>query len=197
MVSGSLRRYEFYQARMIASPENQIVNMDPGAGEVALVVFVRRLVRVLLLLLFLPALDAMGQVQTELKLSGTFRPSAPPEEPARRKVGSGCVVDLMQTYDLEGSLVGEMVIDFRIFVAGDCTQPPGTFDEHWISYGTYVVRIRETEHAGTLIYLATVKAGKVEGTLALGGELSAELEVVGNFEDGYLSYSGAQRGERR
>jgi len=150
-------------------------------------------IRALFLLLFLPAIHAMGQVQTELRLSGTFRPSAPPEEPARKKVGSGCVVDSKQTYDIVGSLVGEMAIDFRIFVAGDCTRPPGTFDEHWISYGTYVVRVQEMEYTGALIYLATVKAGgKVEGTLTLDGEFSAELKVAGNFEDGYLSYSGAQ-----
>lgn len=159
----------------------------------------RRLaIRVLLLLLLVSAIDAMGQAQTVLKLSGTFRPSAPPEELARRKVGTGCVVDLKQTYDLEGSLVGEMVIDFRIFVAGDCTKPPGTYDEHWISYGTYVVRVQETEYTGALIYLATVKAGgKVEGTLTLDGELSAELKVAGSFQDGYMSYSGSQRGSGR
>jgi hypothetical protein len=43
------------------------------------------------------------------------------------------VVDLKQAYDVEGSLVGKMLIDYRIFVAGDCTKPPGTYDEHWIS----------------------------------------------------------------
>jgi hypothetical protein len=152
-------------------------------------------IRVLFLLLFLPATHAMGQVQTALKLSGTFRPSAPPEEPARRKIGSGCVVDLKQAYDLEGSLVGDMVIDFRIFVAGDCIKPPGTYDEHWISYGTYTVRVQDTEYTGTLIYLATVKAGgNVEGTLTLDGEFSAELKVAGKFEDGYMSYSSAKNG---
>ena len=88
-----------------------------------------------------------------------------------------------------------MVIDFRIFVAGDCTKPPGTYDEHWISYGTYAVRVRETEYTGALIYLATVKAGgKVEGTLTLDGELSAELKVAGNLKDGYMNYSGAESG---
>lgn len=157
----------------------------------------RLAIRVLLLLLFVSAIDALGQVQSDLKLSGTFRPSAPPEEPARRKVGSGCVVDLKQTYDLEGSLAGEMVIDFRIFVAGDCTRPPGTFDEHWISYGTYAVRAQQEEYRGALVYLATVKAGgKVKGTLTLDGELSAELEVTGNFEDGYMSYSGAKNSSK-
>ena len=88
-----------------------------------------------------------------------------------------------------------MVIDFRIFVAGDCTKPPGTYDEHWISYGTYTVRVQDTEYTGTLTYLAPVKAGrKVEGTLTTDGEFSAALNVAGHFEDGYMSYSSAKNG---
>lgn len=142
-----------------------------------------------------PAIGAIRPVQSQSTLSGTFRPSTPPENPTRRTVGSGCVVDLKQAYALDGSLVGKMVVDFRIFVAGDCTRPPGTFDEHWIAYGTYTVRVRETEYTGALIYLATAKAGgKVEGTLTLGGELPAELEVAGNFSDGYMRYSSAEKG---
>jgi hypothetical protein len=150
---------------------------------------------VLFWLVLLPAIGAVGQVRPESKLVGTFRPSAAPEELTRSKVGSGCVVDIKQAYDVQGSLVGEMVIDFRIFVAGDCTKPPGTYDEHWISYGTYVIRVQGTECSGALIYLGTVRAdGKVEGTLMLDGELSAELKVTGDFEDGYMSYSDAQKG---
>lgn len=91
-----------------------------------------------------------------------------------------------------------MEIDFRIFVSGDCAQAPGTYDEHWISYGTYAVRVDDAEYAGALIYLATVKAGgMVEGTLTLDGEFSAELNVAGNFKDGYMSYTGTEIGSSR
>jgi hypothetical protein len=152
-------------------------------------------IRVLLMLLFVPAIEANGQAQPEPALSGTFRPSAPPGEPARKSVGSGCVVDLTQVYDLEGSLIGEMTIDFRIFVGGDCAKPPGTFDEHWISHGTYVVRVQGTEYEGALIYLATVRAGgKVEGTIKMNGGLSAELKVAGRIQDGFMRYSGVGDG---
>lgn len=150
------------------------------------------------LLLLMPAFGVIGQVRPEPGLSGTFRPSAAPEEPVRRMVGSGCVVDFKQAYDVKGSLVGEMIIDFRIFVDGDCTKPPGTYDEHWISYGTYVFRLQGKECSGSLIYLATVQAGgEVEGVLTLDGELSAELNVRGHFENGYMSYSSAQAASAR
>lgn len=88
-----------------------------------------------------------------------------------------------------------MEVDFRIFVAGDCTEPPGTHDEHWISHGTYAVRVEGEEATGTLIYLATVKVGgKVEGTLTLADDLAAELVVTGSFSDGFLSYDGRRSG---
>lgn len=155
----------------------------------------RSAIRALLLFAIMPAVGAHGQIRPEPSLSGTFRPSGAPEAPVRRRVGAGCVVDLTQAYHVAGALAGQMVIDFRIFVAGDCAKPPGTYDEHWIAYGTYVLRVHGTTHTGALTYLATVKAGgKVEGTLTLGGELSAVLEVVGDLDDGYLSYSSA-RGE--
>jgi len=144
------------------------------------------------------ASSAIGQVQSGPTLSGTFRPSGPPKEPERRIVGPGCVVDLEQGYDFEGSLVGEMQIEFRIFVAGDCTKAPGTYDEHWISYGTYAVRIEGAEYRGVLTYLATAKAGgKVEGRLTLDGGVSAELEVTGDFSDGFMSYKGLRRRSMR
>lgn len=152
----------------------------------------------LLLMSSLLAIDAIGQAQSELEVSGTFRPSSPPQGPVRRKVGSSCVVDLKQGYALEGSLVGEMELDFRIFVSGDCTKAPGTYDEHWISYGTYDLRLDDAQYTGELIYLATVKAGgKVEGTLTLDGQLSAELQVAGNFKDGYMKYTGTKIASRR
>ena len=157
--------------------------------------FAGRLALTVLLSFFLlvPGIGATGQTQSDLRLSGTFRPSGPPEDPVRTKVGSACVVDLRQNYDLEGSLAGEMKIDYRIFVDGDCTKPPGTFDEHWISYGTYAVLIRETKFKGALTSIATVRAGgSIDGTLTLDGELSAELHVSGNFKDSYVSYSGTQ-----
>ena len=153
----------------------------------------RLAIPMLCLLFVLPAIGASGQFQAGSIVSGTFRPSGPPENPVRTKVGSGCVVDLKQRYQLEGSLAGEMEIDYRIFVSGDCTKPPGTFDEHWISHGTYAVRVGETDYTGALIYLATVKAGgQVEGKLTLDGGVSAELHVSGNFQDGYMSYSSTK-----
>jgi hypothetical protein len=145
--------------------------------------------RLLLLIFFLPAIGAIGQT----KVSGTFRPSGPPKGVVRTKVGGDCVVDLKQGYGLEGSLVGEMEIDFHIFISGDCTKAPGTFDENWISYGTYAIRVGDTEYTGALIYLAKVKAGgKVDGTLTLDGEFSADCKIDGNFADGYMSYIGVQ-----
>lgn len=153
----------------------------------------KRVTIVMLILMVSVAGSAFGQVQTGSMLAGTFRPSGPPKGPERRIVGPGCVVDLEQGYDLNGSLVGEMQIAFRIFVAGDCTTPPGTHEEHWISYGTYVIRTQEAEYRGALTYLATAKAGgKVEGRLTLDGEVSAELEVTGDFSDGFMTYNGTR-----
>ena len=142
-------------------------------------------------LIFLLLAAAFGRAHSAQNPTGTFRPSAPPEQPTRKKVGAECVVDLKQAYDVAGSLVGKMLIDFRIFVAGDCTMPPGTFSEHWIAYGTYDVRTGDTQYIGDLTYLATVESGGlVDGTLTLAGQLSMKLNVKGNFKNGFMSYSG-------
>lgn len=152
---------------------------------------VKHLTILVLILMVSAAGSAFGQVQTGPMLVGTFRPSGPPKGPERRRVGPGCVVDLEQVYDVEGSLVGEMQLDFRIYVVGDCTKSPGTYDEHWISYGTYTIRTQDAEYRGALTYLATAKAGgKVEGRLTLDGEVSAELDVTGEFADGFMNYKG-------
>jgi len=143
----------------------------------------------------LATVGELAPARPQTALSGTLRPSGPPKAPTRSVVGPACVVDLEQGYRLDGALAGEMQIDFRIYVAGDCAEPPGTHDEHWISHGTYAVRIEGEEATGTLIYLAKVKAGgKVEGTLTLAGDLAAELEVTGRFPDGFLSYAGRRTG---
>lgn len=150
---------------------------------------VNRTVLVLLMPIASPALSQTTSYG--VAVSGTFRPAAPPQEPVRRIVGESCVVDLKQSYSVDGSFTGVMHIDFRIFVAGDCAQPPGTHDERWIAHGTFAVRSEGSEYSGTLIYLADViSGGAVSGSMTLAGELSAELEVEGTFEDGYMRYKG-------
>jgi len=120
-------------------------------------------------------------------VSGHFAPSAPPQAPDRKAFGEHCIVELKQKYALSGDLTGTMEIDFRIYVAGPCGSPPGTFEEHWIAYGMYSV----SERAGSLVYLADVEAGgAVSGRLILAGELKGTLRVHGSFEDGRMSYSG-------
>jgi hypothetical protein len=122
-----------------------------------------------------------------MHVSGHFAPSAPPMSPHRREIGEHCIVELKQRYEVAGDLAGTMDVDLRIYVAGRCGSPPGTFDEHWIAYGTYNMSDRK----GPLIYLAEVQAGgRVKGRLIFSGDLEGTLTVEGGFEEGSMSYSG-------
>ena len=148
-----------------------------------------------LVIIGLLTLTAGITVATEpenMSVAGSFSPAGPPEEPSRHQIGDACIVDLHQPYVLHGSLEGEMRIDFRIYVAGPCGSPPGTYDEHWIAYGSYSVRAQQREGlSGTLLYLADVSAGgDVDGRLTLAEDLQGSLVVRGNFEKRQMSYHG-------
>lgn len=128
---------------------------------------------------------------TDIQVSGTFKPAGPPDHPVRTEVGDTCVVDLGQRYTIDGTITGTMQIDFRIFVAGPCGAPPGTFEEHWIARGRYSVRVGESTREGPLVYLADVKAGgRVDGRLTLAEGVQGGLEVQGNFNEGVMRYRG-------
>lgn len=136
--------------------------------------------------------SAAGQIPTsEVAASGTLRPAGPPEGLARARIGETCVVDLTQEYVLDGTLAGGMEIDYRIFVAGPCGSPPGTYDEQWIAHGRYRLAVEGAEFEGPLVYLGQVEAGgSVEGTIRVADALEATLAVSGKFEDGTLVYRG-------
>jgi len=69
---------------------------------------------------------ARGQVQ----VSGSIAPEGPPVgDVVRADAGDACIIDLVQGYSIEGSLSGQLEIDYRIFVAGPCGSPQGTFEE--------------------------------------------------------------------
>ncbi len=126
-----------------------------------------------------------------LEVTGVLRPQDRPQRLSRSQIGDHCIVDLEQGYRLDGSLAGGMTLDFRIYVDGPCGEPPGTFDEHWIARGEYVVKLAESELEGALIYLADVEAGgRVEGTLILAEGLEGALEVEGRFAEGFMRYEG-------
>lgn len=126
--------------------------------------------------------------------SGTFAPAGPPPEPPRRvDAGGGCIVDLRQAYVVSGTLSGSLEVDYRIIVYGPCEVPPviGKYDEAWIAHGTFTGTIDDAAASGSLFYTAQVRAGgDVEGRIVLGGGLTGELAVSGNFGDGKLSYRG-------
>ncbi|MEZ5558642.1 MAG: hypothetical protein R3E86_08900 [Pseudomonadales bacterium] len=124
---------------------------------------------------------------------GTFKPSGPPDHPSRYEIGDICIVDLEQSYDVEGTLAGSMTIDFRIFVEGPCGAPPGTYEEHWIAHGHYhFENSRQTSGQGSLAYVAVVSAGgEVSGDLTFAGELEGDLKIDGRFQDGAMHYEGS------
>jgi hypothetical protein len=128
---------------------------------------------------------------TDMQATGTFKPAGPPDHPVRTQVGDVCIVDLGQRYTIDGTITGTMQIDYRIFVAGPCGAPPGTYDEQWIARGRYSVHVGEPVREGPLGYLASVTSkGRVEGRITLAEELRGTLEVRGNFNDGVMQYRG-------
>lgn len=149
-----------------------------------------RLRRLVALGALLPALG-FGAERPAL-VAGTFEPVGPPRNRSSTEVAGTCVVDLVRDYALSGTLEGSMQIDFRIFVAGPCEAPPGTYDEYWIAHGSYSADIRgEASRSGLLVYLANVIAGgEVVGTLVLAQGFNGGLDVTGRFGDGVLRYQG-------
>ena len=126
---------------------------------------------------------------------GMLTPAGPPaEEPVKVASGRGCVIDLRQSYTVEGTLRGTFEIDYRILTAGSCDSPPGTHDEDWIARGTFSGTVGGSGASAHLSYTARVAAGgDVAGRILFGGGLEGELRVRGNFSDGRLSYEGSVR----
>jgi hypothetical protein len=98
---------------------------------------------------------------------------------------------LVQDYTIDGSLNGELRIDYRILVAGPCGSPAGTFEEEWIAHGRFSGIALGREATAELLYTARVTTGgSVDGTMVLKGDVQGELQIGGDFADGQLSYSG-------
>ena len=127
-----------------------------------------------------------------IEAEGTFAPAGPSLEiPVRNEMGEGCIVEIKLPYNITGTLTGKLEIDYRILVHGSCDQPPGTFDEEWIAFGSFNGTADGKPKSGKFTYTADVKAGgDVEGTIVFGQGINGELTVKGNFKDGKLSYNG-------
>ena len=127
-----------------------------------------------------------------IKAAGEFFPSGPPQEkPDRIVAGKSCIVDLIQSYTISGTLSGKIVFNYRILVKGPCGSPPGTFDEEWIAYGKFDGKFNDNSASGNMSYTANVKeGGEVNGIIVLGQGLEGELHVYGSFGDRKLSYKG-------
>lgn len=136
--------------------------------------------------------DEPAKEANQTVASGTLTPAETPlEPPLRVDLGRLCIVEVKQSYAIAGTLSGSIEIDFRILVAGSCGLPPGTFDEEWIAYGTFVGTVKGSPVSGSLSYVADVKAGgEVNGRIVFGQGIEGELRVHGNFSDGRLSYEG-------
>jgi len=132
-------------------------------------------------------------------VTGVFAPSGPPSQPPRRiDAGSNCIVDLVQDYDVSGTLSGQFQIDYRIRVAGPCGKPIGTFEEDWIAHGTFTGRVDKRDTTLSFTYVAHVSAGgEVDGTIDFGPDILGKINVSGNFADGRLSYQGQLPSEDR
>lgn len=144
----------------------------------------------------LPALFAIcsevGVAQDQEAASGTFAPAgSPTSEVVRVDAGGACIIDLAQRYEIIGTLLGELQIDYRIFVNGPCGSPQGTFDEYWIARGTFTGTVEEGAASASFWYRADVAAGgDVSGTMRFAGDVVGELAVSGRFSEGRLSYQG-------
>ncbi len=94
-----------------------------------------------------------------IEAAGEFSPSGPPQKkPERIEAGKSCIVDLVQSYTISGTLSGKIVFNYRILVKGPCGSPPGTFDEEWIAYGKFTGKINDAVASGNMCYTAKVKA---------------------------------------
>ena len=135
---------------------------------------------------------AASRAMFSRSVSGTFAPNGPPiKSPFKVAAGKACIVDLVQAYQVMGTLSGTFEIDYRILVFGECGVPPGTYNEEWIAHGTFNGSIDKIPISGSLSYTAEVKAGgELVGRIIFGQGIVGELIVKGNFKNGKLSYSG-------
>ena len=133
-----------------------------------------------------------GKPTNDIEASGVFMPSDPPvEKPERIAAGKSCIINLVQPYNITGTLTGTMEFNYRILVKGPCGSPAGTFDEEWIAYGTFKGKCNGVDASGNISYTANVKAGgNVDGQIDFGQGLEGSLLVYGSFKDGKLSYKG-------
>jgi cytoskeletal protein CcmA (bactofilin family) len=132
------------------------------------------------------------EVADGIEASGMLTPSGPPEKkPERITAGKSCIVNLVQPYNISGTLAGTVESNYRILVKGPCGSLPGTFDEEWITYGTFKGTVNGTAESCNISYTANVNAsGEVNGQIVFGQRLKGKLHVYGNFSDGSLSYAG-------
>ena len=141
----------------------------------------------------LTAQDSTSIIDTKgcFEAAGEFSPSGPLKKPERIEVGKSCIVDLIEPYNISGTLSGKIIFNYRILVKGPCGSSPGTFDEEWIAFGKFNGNINATAASGKMSYTATVKAGgEVNGIIVLGQGIEGELHVYGNFNEGKLYYKG-------
>lgn len=127
-----------------------------------------------------------------IKAAGEFSPSgSPTKKPERIEAGKSCIVDLIEPYNISGTLSGKIIFNYRIIVKGPCGSPPGTFNEEWIAYGNFSGKINGATASGKMSYTATVKVGgEVNGIIVLGQGFEGKLHVYGSFSDRKLFYKG-------
>jgi hypothetical protein len=139
-----------------------------------------------------PERHAIHALRTTPRDSGVLMPLGPPVSgPTRTNAGRSCVVDLAQGYSFRGALSGAAEINYRILVAGPCGAPPGTYEEEWIAHGKFRGQAHADSVAAHFSYVARAHAGgEVEGHIVFGQGLGGVVEVLGNFNDGRLTYRG-------
>ena len=144
---------------------------------------------------FCSDLNNHSLTDTTYDVSGTIIPEGPPTSPPSRiDAGTDCIVDLVQLYQITGSLTGKMKLDYRIIVHGPCGSPAGTYNEEWIAFGDFSGYQGEKSVTSRLSYTATVThQGMVNGTITLGQGMSGTLTIRGQFNEGKLAYQGTIR----
>ncbi len=145
-----------------------------------------------LAILITSALPATPQsIREHILASGSFQPGGTPISRQLKELGDLCVVDIEQRYVIDGTIIGTLLIDYRILIQGPCGTPPGTYEEQWIAYGSYEGEIAGDKVTGSLLYLAQVEAGgEIAGVVTLTGLVAGDLNVSGSFDEGKLSYVG-------